>query len=793
MIIKCKMCGGDLNVQEGNPVCECEFCGTQQTIPQVDDEKKANLFNRANKLRMNADFDKAATVYASITAEFPEEAEAYWGLCLCKYGIEYVDDPASGKKIPTCHRTLTESIMDDSDFDQACENADSIAMRLYREEAKTIDRLQKGILEIVASEKPYDVFICYKETDENGERTEDSVLAQEIYDALTGKGLKVFFSRISLEDKLGQQYEPYIYAALSSAKVMLAVGTRFEFYNAAWVKNEWSRFLEMMKTDKDKKLIPCFKNLDAYDVPKEFGNLQAQDMGKIGWLQDLVRGVGKLLGDNKNEDQAESQTQENAASAQLTASVKRGYLALEDKDWEAAEKFFDTALNFDAECADAYIGLALADIKVSSTDSLFQINEMETMKKLEAHPSFVKFTRFAADEKKDQIIRVIKQVKQRLELSANQSKNKLERTRDRIRPAKGLLAMGMNFMAGVQTDGQVKIYKLNDRLSSGRSKISNDFYGLVSVAIDPGQYAGTERMIGVRQDGTVVSGENASGQVASLKNVKQAASQLGEAVVLKDDGSVIRKGSQTVCAFDDKKPMNVSFMAVSDCNIVGIRQNGTVAVESGVYNYGMSEWDNIVDISVMGSHAAGLRSDGTVLLSAGMLKDLAGRKFWKDIVSVSIAVSYLAGLRSDGTVILSNRFIEWRSGNFQDKELPGWSDIVDIETDGFSWLAGLKADGTVLLYNFHSEKTETVKDWKLFDSIDTLEEERTKKLQPKMEEMKIKAQEEKAKAQAIEKLQSEQARLRKELENLTGLFTGKRRKEIEDRIWMLDNEIRKIR
>ena len=238
MVIKCKMCGGDLNIQDGKPVCECEFCGTQQTIPHVDDEKKASLFNRANRLRMNADFDKAASIYASITAEFPEEAEAYWGLCLCKFGIEYVDDPTSGKKIPTCHRTLTESIMDDSDFDQACENAGTIAMRLYREEAKAIDRIQKDILSIVSSEDPYDVFICYKETAEEGGRTEDSVLAQEIYDTLVGKGLKVFFSRITLEDKLGQQYEPYIYAALSSARVLLAVGTKFEYYDAVWVKNE---------------------------------------------------------------------------------------------------------------------------------------------------------------------------------------------------------------------------------------------------------------------------------------------------------------------------------------------------------------------------------------------------------------------------------------------------------------------------------------------------------------------------------------------------------------------------
>ena len=72
------------------------------------------------------------------------------------------------------------------------------------------------------------------------------MLAQDVYEALTAKGLKVFFSRITLEDKLGTQYEPYIYAALSSAKVMLAFGTTYEYYDAVWVKNEWSRYLKLM-------------------------------------------------------------------------------------------------------------------------------------------------------------------------------------------------------------------------------------------------------------------------------------------------------------------------------------------------------------------------------------------------------------------------------------------------------------------------------------------------------------------------------------------------------------------
>lgn len=167
------------------------------------------------------------------------------------------------------------------------------AQSVYREEAKEIDRLQKAILDIANKEEPYDIFICYKETAPDGQRTKDSVMAQDIYDALTAKGYKVFFARITLEDKLGQEYEPYIFSALNSSKVMLSVGTKYEYFNSVWVKNEWNRYLDMMKKDKGKVLIPCYADIDAYDMPEEFKNLQGQDMGKVGFIQDLVRGVGK--------------------------------------------------------------------------------------------------------------------------------------------------------------------------------------------------------------------------------------------------------------------------------------------------------------------------------------------------------------------------------------------------------------------------------------------------------------------------------------------------------------------
>ncbi|WP_310602588.1 TIR domain-containing protein [Anaerosporobacter sp.] len=371
-ILKCKMCGGDLEVSESMTVAECEYCGTKQTVPIVDDEKKIKLFERANKLRSNCEFDKAASVYENIVTDYSEEAEGYWGLILCRYGIEYVDDPMSGKKIPTCHRSSFDSIMDDEDFELVMENSDVVSRAIYREEAKYIEDIRKGIIEVSGKEEPYDIFICYKETDENAERTLDSVLAQDVYDELTCKGYRTFFSRITLEDKLGIEYEPYIFAALNSAKIMLAFGTSYDFYNAVWVKNEWSRYLKLMTKDKSKHLIPCFKNLDAYDIPKEFAKLQAQDMGKIGAIQDLMRGIDKLLAPEMNKDKTVTpeSIMFNSTGANGNAFLKRGFMALEDNEWSKATEFFEQVLNINAEDGQAYFGELLAEQKCIDVPSL---------------------------------------------------------------------------------------------------------------------------------------------------------------------------------------------------------------------------------------------------------------------------------------------------------------------------------------------------------------------------------------------------------------------------------------
>ena len=298
-IFKCKMCGGTLEINNNETVAVCEYCGTKQTLPKLDDERKASLYDRANYFRRENEFDKAMGIYEMILNEDYEDSESYWGIVLCRYGIEYVEDPVTHKRVPTVNRAQFTSIYDDEHYKKAYQYADGYQRDVYAAEAKVIDDIQKGILEISRKEEPFDVFICYKETDRVGNRTQDSVYAQDIYKALTKEGYKVFFSRITLEDKLGTAYEPYIFAALNSAKVMLVVGTEKDNFNAVWVKNEWSRFLSLIKAGKDKALIPVYKDISPYDMPEEFQYLQSQDMSKIGFMQDLIRGISKLIDVNR--------------------------------------------------------------------------------------------------------------------------------------------------------------------------------------------------------------------------------------------------------------------------------------------------------------------------------------------------------------------------------------------------------------------------------------------------------------------------------------------------------------
>lgn len=420
MIYKCKICGGELEIIDDCNVCTCMYCGTKQTIPHNFDEKRQNLYNRANYLRMNGDFDKAEEIYEKIIEEDNTDSEAYWNLVLCKYGVEYVEEENTKKRVITCNRTQFHSVFTDVDFIAAMEYADSKQKFILDSEAKAIGDIQKGILTIVEKEEPFDIFLCYKETDAEGKRTPDSVLAQELYFELVNEGYRVFFSRITLEDKPGIVYEPYIFAALNSAKVMVVVSTKAEYMNSAWVKNEWKRYLALIKQGEKKVLIPAYKGMKISELPEELSYFQAQDMDKLGFLQDLIYGISKIIDvkpavDYRKEQKPEKeQIQKNV---DINALLERANMCLEEHNWNKADQYLENVLNLEAKNAKAYLGKLMIDLKISKVSDMAK-GECP----LEQSQYFEKVMRFADENTKsalsecNRIIKVRQEEKQKEQL-----------------------------------------------------------------------------------------------------------------------------------------------------------------------------------------------------------------------------------------------------------------------------------------------------------------------------------------------------------------------------------------
>ena len=131
---------------------------------------------------------------------------------------------------------------------------------------------------------------------------------------------------------------------------------------------------------------------------------------------------------------------------------------------------------------------------------------------------------------------------------------------------------------------------------------------------------------------------------------------------------------------------------------------------------------------------------------------------------------YTVGLKSDGTVVAVG------SNSLGQCDVEGWTDIVAVSA-GARHTVGLKSDGTVVATKYIGDSKYyhgqcDVKGWKLFNSLDTLEEERRD----------ANRRAEQARQQRLAALAAEETRLQNELSSLRGLFTGKRRREIEQRL-----------
>ena len=286
----CPCCGGgELQRVEGNTY-KCRNCGStlelQEHISEAD-----NIALQQARLHRNAmRFEEAQENYDVVLQKNPDHAEANFGAFLCEYGIVYEQDTDGITWVPTCHR-LNECPVEQSAYYRKLTSTNKAI-------ADQIEQLRLAILEKTKKIEPYDVFICYKATEEkNGVKvpTKEATWARDIYDAFTHElGLKVFFAEKSLETT-NTEYEPHIYTALRSAKLMILLAANTEHVNAPWVKNEWKRYVKYIREGEEKTIRVLHDALDMYTMPKELQKTQAIDHNTSAWMANLKRAAEEIF------------------------------------------------------------------------------------------------------------------------------------------------------------------------------------------------------------------------------------------------------------------------------------------------------------------------------------------------------------------------------------------------------------------------------------------------------------------------------------------------------------------
>ena len=395
-VYKCKECGGDVQPHEDG-LGKCLYCGALQTLPKEKDDKISNLLNRANDYRLHCDFDRAIFTYEQVLDLKESEPEAHWGLFLSKYGVEYVKDSMTFTYKPTLHRISAVSVFDDADYQATIKYASPFSVTKYNQDASDIEAVMKELLLLSANQEPYDVFLSYKEADDiTRQRTNDSYLAHDLYNELTGKGYKVFFAPKSLGVGL---YEPKIYSAIISAKVMIVLGTKPEYFDAVWVKNEWSRFAELIDNGEQKVIVPVYKDMKAEQLPNRLAKFQAYDMASISFLPTLLSIISKL---KKQKSRVKISRDTKAEDVYL----ERGFIELGDKHFSQAKTFFENVLNINPHNAQAYFGELMVEMHITKPEQV-----LTSQKYLSEYTTFKNAVKFADQQLKTTLLQYEKTVK----------------------------------------------------------------------------------------------------------------------------------------------------------------------------------------------------------------------------------------------------------------------------------------------------------------------------------------------------------------------------------------------
>ena len=766
-LIKCKMCGGDLDLDSYKSIGICKLCGSTMTVPSIFDKKRISLYNRANYYRMNCEFDKAIEIYENILSDYNLESEAHWGIVLCKYGIEYVEDKKNNIRIPTCHIANYNSIFSDYNYNEALKYANSHASEIYEKEAKKIDDLIKNIVNNNLKEEPYDASICNKETDDFEEQIQDSVIAQEIPEYLTEEDIKSSNNQLEpllkraimfLEDKDFIHANEYLERVLDLdpecskayvGKLMVErmVSTEDELKNG-YEPLEKSIYYNKIIRFADKTIKERYISYNKYIIDKsEEIRKQNEELRK----QKAILEVEELERISQIRIKQEKKNKKIYRIILISLFIIVFSFAIIDTTF-SSKIYYDKAIICfkNNEIAQARTYIQKSNDKYSEQFYDIIINEIsknindENIEKLDIFIEEIKKDEFLYKKYIDMCYEsALKALDDGNIESTNifLSKVKIDDKLDKSfikkcynRAIECLderdVFAALNYMNYVNVDAKLSNFYREVCYEQANTYLANkDYYksldlfrritgykdSVVAIRhIITNYFEGCFAMynsdfIALKDDGTCLS-SNSEYDISDFINIVSLSANDEHIVGLKEDGTVavLSVDTHEQCAITNWNV--ISAICASDSGVYGVKRDGTVIAESNTQypfydptKY-IGNWTNIIDISANSRHVVGLRSDGTVIAEGLNNHGECDVSQWSDIVSIYTGYSYTVGLKKNGMLKIAGKV------EYKDRIEKNWNNIASVIPDS-RFILGLQTDGTIVASSINNYYDKNVYGW----------------------------------------------------------------------------------
>ena len=703
VIIKCKMCGGDMELSADKTFGTCEYCGSTMTLPKVEDDQRAAQFNRGNHFRRSGEFDKALAIYERIVAENDDDAEAHWCCALSRFGIEYVEDPTTMEYLPTCHRASFDSFLDDVDYLAALEHSDGITKRQYQKDAAKIADVQKGIL-----------FTRNTETRDIGNRSNEAAAAVVPTDSdIIDLGALLKRGNMALEDGEWGQAKDYF------DQVLNADAENAEAYLGLLLVEQCAREQEKLK-DCEKPFDNSQNNQNTLRFSDQ--ELQAEEehlererqaeaerkdaiyriaksklkLRRISDFEDAIRVFETIRGWRDTEAQiaryqqeiekikAEEETYRREAEARRREAEKREIDEIDEKEAEKITRRIKAILLLPVAL---YVFAKLAPVVVSVVVSVVRYNvALDLMDAGKYEEAIAAFETLDGYMNSNTQIRICEKEIEYVAGTALMDEGKYEE-------------------AIVKFEAMYGYKDSDNQIAVCQNALKDINYYAALALMNEGKYI--EAVVAFR----ALSGyKDSESQLLTLLEINY-----NTAVTLMNEG----KNAEAVFAFGAArgyKDANKQFqnlinsahctLSAGDYHTVGLKVDGTV-VGVGVNLHGkcdVSDWKDIVAVSAGNEHTVGLNSNGTVVAVGDNDYGQCDVKNWQDIVAVSTGYSHTVGLKSDGSVVAVG------DNNYGQCNVSRWKDIVTVSA-GYRRTVGLKSDETVVAVGYNKYGQCDVSDW----------------------------------------------------------------------------------